>query len=66
MRGSRSHVRALRLLFLEPPEAIQYAQWEQETHLDHIDFTVRSDADMYAYWKWRHKPERYSAQSNGF
>jgi hypothetical protein len=47
-------------------EAVYYARWEQDTHRDHVDFTVRTDADMYAYWKWRHRPDRHSAPSNGF
>ena len=37
-------------------EALYYSQWERDTRRDHVDFTVRSDADMYTYWKWRHRP----------
>jgi ABC-type uncharacterized transport system auxiliary subunit len=40
-------------------EAIQYARWEHDTHREHVDFTVRSDTEMYAYWKWRHSPDQH-------
>jgi hypothetical protein len=31
-----------------------YAQWEHDTHRDHMDFNKRSDADKKEYWDWRH------------
>lgn len=36
-------------------EAPYYAQWEHDTHRDHVDFDHRSDADKKEYWDWRHK-----------
>ena len=35
-------------------ETTYYAQWEHDTHRDHMDFNKRSDADKKAYWDWRH------------
>ena len=34
-------------------EGVYYAQWEHDTHREHVDFIVRSDTDMERYWKWR-------------
>jgi hypothetical protein len=34
-------------------EAIFYPQWEHDTGRDHLDFTLRSNADMNLYFKWR-------------
>jgi hypothetical protein len=34
-------------------EAIVYSQWEHDTHREHVDFTLRSNTDMWAYWKWQ-------------
>jgi len=35
-------------------EAISYSQWEHDTHREHVDFTLRSNTDMWTYWKSRH------------
>jgi hypothetical protein len=41
-------------------EAVYYSQWEHDTHRDHVDFTVLSDADMRTFWEWRHRqPEQH-------
>lgn len=37
-----------------PGETTYYAQWEHETHRDHVEWAARSDSDHKAYWKWRH------------
>jgi hypothetical protein len=34
-------------------ESMYYDQWEHDTHREHVDFIVRSNADMEQYWKWR-------------
>jgi hypothetical protein len=36
-----------------PGETTFYAQWEGETHRDHVAWEQRSDADHNAYWAWR-------------
>lgn len=36
-------------------ETVYYNQWEVETHRPHAEFTVRTDSDKKAYWKWRDK-----------
>ena len=36
-------------------EALYYSQWERDTHRQHLDFTVCSDADMREFWEWRHR-----------
>jgi|HubBroStandDraft_4_1064222.scaffolds.fasta_scaffold531042_1 hypothetical protein len=46
-------------------EAIVYSQWEHDTHREHIDFTVLSDADMNSFWVWRHRqPEQHRQTIN--
>jgi hypothetical protein len=46
-------------------EAIVYSQWERETNREHTDFTVLSNTDMHAYWKWRHRqPEQHRQTIN--
>jgi hypothetical protein len=35
-------------------EVTYYAQWEHDTHRDHMDFNKRNDDDKKAYWDWRH------------
>jgi hypothetical protein len=37
-----------------PGETTYYAQWEHETHHDHVEWEGRNDRDHKAYWKWRH------------
>jgi hypothetical protein len=37
-----------------PGETTYYAQWEHETHRDHLEWERRNDSDHNAYWKWRH------------
>ena len=37
-----------------PGEDVYYAQWEHETHRDHVEYARRNAADQKAYWKWRH------------
>lgn len=36
-----------------PGETTYYAQWEQDTHRNHVDWEKRSEADHKEYWKWR-------------
>ena len=36
-----------------PPEAPYYAQWEHETHRDHVDYERRKKAEQHEYWEWR-------------
>jgi hypothetical protein len=44
-----------------PQVDIDYTRWEHETHREHVDFTVVSNADMRAFWDWEHrKPEQRS------
>jgi hypothetical protein len=39
--------------------AIDYNQWEHDTHREHVDFTLVSDVDMRAFWEWQHRPARH-------
>ncbi len=34
-------------------ETTYYAQWEHETHRDHVEWEQRNDGDRNAYWAWR-------------
>jgi hypothetical protein len=47
-------------------EAIVYSQWEHEAHRAHVDFTVLSNTDMWAYWKWRqsHRGQQWKTVLN--
>ncbi len=36
-----------------PGETTYYAQWERDTHHDHVEWEQRNSADQAAYWKWR-------------
>ena len=38
-----------------PQVDIDYTRWEHETHREHVDFTVVSNADMRAFWDWEHR-----------
>lgn len=35
-------------------ETTYYAQWETNTHRDHVEFNNRNDSDKKEYWDWRH------------
>lgn len=36
-----------------PGESTHYAQWEHETHRDHVEWEQRNESDHNAYWEWR-------------
>ena len=36
-----------------PGETTYYAQWEHDTHRDHVEWEQRNAADQKAYWDWR-------------
>ena len=36
-----------------PGEQPYYAQWEHDTHRNHVDWDRRNEADKKAYWNWR-------------
>jgi hypothetical protein len=37
-----------------PGETTYYAQWEHETHRDHVEYERRQKAEQHEYWEWRH------------
>jgi hypothetical protein len=34
-------------------DAIYYSLWERDTHRAPLAFTLRTDSEMQAFWKWR-------------
>ena len=36
-----------------PGETTYYAQWEHDTHRDHVEWEQRNESDHAAYWNWR-------------
>ena len=36
-----------------PGETTYYAQWERESHRDHVEWEQRNESDRSAYWDWR-------------